>query len=306
MNFSSLTSESFDVELAGSEQIVRGSIVISINGISTAGATFTETMNQLRFCPRPMTLSFLVPPPDDDVAPATRDDEDDNDNLTTSSGCSRFSTDERDLNYSGSGSYRWIDKVRAAFLEMMFVIFSGGIKVQQSFADRMMSSFGSFKKKSNSTRSTMHNNPSSPRNGTKRAIKLNADYRTFLPRPTDDHAKNQKARKLMKKKIVQAHPDNMKKFMAVFVETQAFTNFIDDASQLRFQGGGGFSSGGGGDEYSREAGIEILNQVLQTADIEEGMLLDAICRLGSPAPMQVRLCVFLLLLMFDVHILTRF
>ena len=75
------------------------------------------TMNQLRFCPRPMTLSFLVPPPND--VPTQEDD-----NLNTSPG-SRFSTDERDLNYSGSGSYRWIDKVRAAFLEMMFVIFSG-------------------------------------------------------------------------------------------------------------------------------------------------------------------------------------
>ena len=276
-----------------SEHITVGSIVVSISGMSTAGATFTETMNQLRFCPRPMTLVFLVPPvqapPTASAAsaaatastPMISSSDLDNNTAPPQKSSQRFSTEERDLNYSGSASHRWIDKVRAAFLEIMFEIFSGGIKVQQSFTDRMMSSFNRSKIKKTTMKKK---NPSSPRSGMKkRPIKLYADYRTFLPRPSNDHSSNQKARKLMKKKLIQAHPDKMKKFMAVFVETQAFNNFIDDASQLRFQGQG---FAGSGDEYSREAGIEILNQVLQTADINEGMLLDAICRMdGEPAPM---------------------
>jgi hypothetical protein len=265
-------------------KIVIGSIIISINGISTAGATFTETMNQLRFCPRPMTLRFLVPPLSQDDGNSDIGKSSDTTlkksagSLTRRKSDQRLSTDDRDLNYSGSVSYRWVDKVRATFLEMMFVIFSGGVKVQQSFTDRMMSSFG------RSKRSSMQSNGASPRLGSKTPITLYADYRKFLSCPTKDHAMNQKTRKLMKKKLVRAHPENMRKFMAVFVETQAFSNFIDDATQIKYHGQG---SVGSGDEFSREAGIEILNQVLQTADINEGMLLDVICRKeDKPSPME--------------------
>jgi len=252
-----------DTQTSITESIMVGSILISINNVPTAGATFTETMNQLRFCPRPMTLEFFVPPSKKNETDQTEDDR----NETPVQPRNRSSINDRDLNYSGSVSYRWIDKVRAAFLDMMFVIFSGGITTKKSFADRMFSTFG------RSKISSSKNSSSSPRSGRKRPVKCCADYRRFLPRPSSDHAKNQIAMKLMKKKFTQAHPDNMKPFMAVFVETQAFNNFIEDAAHLHYQGQG-FS---GRDElYSREAGIEILNQCIQTADINEGMLLDAI------------------------------
>ena len=126
-------------------------------------------------------------------------------------------------------------------------------------------------KHSNSTTTS-----SSPKNGTtthttvKRNVKVCADYRTFLPHLTNDYLKNQKLLKIMKKKFINAHSKNMKKFMLVFVETQAFNNFIEDASRLRYQSGSGSSSvclnpNDHGGDYSKEAGIEILNQCIQTA-----------------------------------------
>ena len=135
----------------------------------------------------------------------------------------------------------------------------------------MMNMFNRTKKKSTMKHSTATS--SSPKNGTtttqtmKRNVKVCADYRTFLPQPTNDYLKNQKLMKIMKKKFIQAHSKKMQKFMLVFVETQAFSNFIEDAARLRYQSGSLClnSTNDPGGDYSKEAGIEILNQCIQTA-----------------------------------------
>ena len=96
----------------------------------------------------------------------------------------------------------------------------------------------------------------------------------------------------MKKNFIRAHPKNMQKFMAVFVETQAFSNFVTDAAMLHFHGHGSSPSKtskkvdlpSSSISYQRESDIEILNQCIQTADVSEGMLLDALCRYAGAEP----------------------
>lgn len=269
--------------------ITVGSVLVSINGNPTASATFTETMHTLRFSPRPMTLQFLVAPSRQGTVEGNLDKSDRLSDMSET--MSNQSSRERSSTpFSGNTSSRWIDKVRSAFLDLMFQLFSGGIKEQQSFAGRMMSSFRTTSNKRISLNA--NRTPSSPKSPKlRRQIRCAADYRTFLPRPTGNANTDQKAFTVMKRNFVKSHPKGMQDFMAVFVETQAFSNYIADAAMLKFYGHGATPSKQDKDvrvnsslSYEREADIEILNQCIQTADVSEGMLLDALCRYDGEQP----------------------